>query len=173
MRPMDIVGGLTSFIEQVQGDPLVYSVVFFIYIIAATLFLPVPVELLLFLSPATPFVFKAILLGVGKAIGSIIVFYIGMNVERPINSLTKKWGFFRMVVNFSKWLVDKLGYLGLYIILSVPIMVDTVPVYLFSIFRKDRCDRDLKLFALTNLAAGITRAGIVYLVVTELGWDIF
>lgn len=170
---MDIVGGLTSFIEQVQGDPLVYSVVFFIYIIAATLFLPVPVELLLFLSPATPFVFKAILLGVGKAIGSIIVFYIGMNVERPINSLTKKWGFFRMVVNFSKWLVDKLGYLGLYIILSVPIMVDTVPVYLFSIFRKDRCDRDLKLFALTNLAAGITRAGIVYLVVTELGWDIF
>ncbi|MBP7087312.1 MAG: hypothetical protein KBA58_04565 [Methanomassiliicoccales archaeon] len=170
---MDLGASLTSFIEQVQGDPLVYSVVFFIYIIAATLFLPIPVELLLFLSPATPFVFKAILLGVGKAVGSIIVFYIGMNVERPINTLTKKWGFFRMVVNFSKWLVDKLGYLGLYLILSVPIMVDTVPVYLFSIFRKDRCDRDLKLFALTNLAAGITRAGIVYFVVTELGWNIF
>lgn len=169
---MDLGASLTSFIEQVQGDPLVYSVVFFIYIIAATLFLPIPVELLLFLSPATPFVLKAILLGVGKAVGSIIVFYIGMNVERPINILTKKWGFFRMVVNFSKWLVDKLGYLGLYLILSVPIMVDTVPVYLFSIFRKDRCDRDLKLFALTNLAAGITRAGIVYFVVTELGWDI-
>ncbi len=166
---MDIVGGLTSFIEQVQGDPLVYSVIFFIYIIAATLFLPVPVELMLFLSPATPFVLKAILLGVGKAIGSIVVFYIGMNVEKPINTLTKKWGFFRMVVNFSKWLVDKLGYLGLYLILSVPIMVDTVPVYLFSIFRKDRCDRDLQLFALTNLAAGITRAGIVYFAVTELG----
>lgn len=170
---MDLGASLTSFIEQVQGDPLVYSVVFFIYIIAATLFLPIPVELLLFLSPATPFVFKALLLGVGKAVGSIIVFYIGMNVERPINTLTRKWGFFRMVVNFSKWLVDKLGYLGLYLILSVPIMVDTVPVYLFSIFRKDRCDRDLKLFALTNLAAGITRAGIVYFVVTELGWNIF
>lgn len=170
---MDLGASLTSFIEQVQGDPLVYSVVFFIYIIAATLFLPIPVELLLFLSPATPFVLKALLLGVGKAVGSIIVFYIGMNVERPINILTRKWGFFRMVVNFSKWLVDKLGYLGLYLILSVPIMVDTVPVYLFSIFRKDRCDRDLKLFALTNLAAGITRAGIVYFVVTELGWNIF
>lgn len=170
---MDLGASLTSFIEQVQGDPLVYSVVFFIYIIAATLFLPIPVELLLFLSPATPFVLKALLLGVGKAVGSIIVFYIGMNVERPINILTRKWGFFRMVVNFSKWLVEKLGYLGLYLILSVPIMVDTVPVYLFSIFRKDRCDRDLKLFALTNLAAGITRAGIVYFVVTELGWNIF
>lgn len=170
---MDIVDGLTSFLEQVQGDPLVYSVVFFIYIIAATLFLPVPVELMLFLSPDTPFVVKAILLGVGKSVGSIIVFYIGMNVEKPINTLSNKWGFFRMVVKFCKWLVDKLGYLGLYLILSIPIMVDTVPVYLFSIFRKDRCDRDLRLFALTNLAAGITRAAIVYLVVTELGWDIF
>jgi hypothetical protein len=170
---MDLGASLTSFIEQVQGDPLVYSVVFFVYIIAATLILPIPVELLLFLSPATPFVFKAILLGVGKAVGSIIVFYIGMNVEKPINTLTRKWGFFRMVVNFSKWLVEKLGYLGLYLILSVPIMVDTVPVYLFSIFRKDRCDRDLRLFALTNLAAGITRAAIVYFVVTELGWNIF
>ena len=166
---MDVAEGLTSFLEQVQGDPLVYSVLFFIYIIAATLFLPIPVELMLFLSPATPFLFKAILLGVGKAVGSMIVFYIGMNVEGPINTLTRKWGFFRMVVNFSKWLVDKLGYLGLYIILSIPIMVDTVPVYLFSIFRKDRCDRDLRLFALTNLAAGITRAAIVYFAVTELG----
>jgi hypothetical protein len=92
-----------------------------------------------------------------------------MNVEKPINTLTRKWGFFRMVVNFSKWLVDKLGYFGLYLILSVPIMVDTVPVYLFSIFRKDRCDRDMRLFALTNLVAGITRAAIVYLAVTELG----
>lgn len=170
---MDVIGGLTSFLEQVQGDPVVYSIVFFIYIIAATLFLPVPVEIMLFLSPATPFFFKALLLGIGKSLGSIIVFYIGMNVEKPINTLTKKWAFFRMVVNFSKWLVDKLGYLGLYIILSVPIMVDTVPLYLFSIFRKDRCDRDLRLFAITNLAAGITRAAVVYYVVTELGWDIF
>jgi len=170
---MDIVGGLTSFLEQVQGDPFVYSIVSFIYIIAATLFLPVPVELMLFLSPATPFILKAILLGVGKAVGSVIVFYIGMNVERPINTLTRKWGFFRMVVKFSNWLVDKLGYVGLYIILSIPIMVDTVPVYLFSIFRKERQAKDLRNFAITNLAAGITRAAIVYYVVTELGWDIF
>jgi len=170
---MGFVDGLTTFLEQVQGDPLTYSVVFFIYIIAATIFLPVPVELMLFLSPATPFVIKAILLGVGKAIGSIIVFYIGMNVEGPILSLTKKWGFFRMVVSTCKWFVDKLGYIGLYLIMSVPVMVDTVPVYLFSIFKKQRTRRDLQLFALTNLIAGITRAAIVYFVVTELGWNIF
>ena len=60
---MDVIGALTSFLEQVQGDPLTYSVVFFIYIIAATVFLPVPVELMLFLSPATPFALKAVLLG--------------------------------------------------------------------------------------------------------------
>jgi len=170
---MGFVDGLTAFLEQVQGDPLTYSIVFFIYIIAATLFLPIPVELMLFLSPATPFVLKAILLGVGKAVGSIIVFYIGVNVEGPIIGLTKRWSFFRMVVSTCKWFVDKLGYVGLYLILSVPIMVDTVPVYLFSIFKKERTDRDLRIFALTNLAAGLTRAAIVYFVITELGWNIF
>lgn len=170
---MGFVEGLTAFLEQVQGDPLTYSIVFFIYIIAASIILPIPVELLLFVSPATPFILKAVIMGVGKAVGSVVVFYIGLNVEKPIIGLTEKWGFFRMVVSTCKWLVDKLGYIGLYLILSVPIMVDTVPLYLFSIFRKERTDRDLRLFALTNLAAGITRAAIVYLVVTELGWDIF
>jgi hypothetical protein len=170
---MGFVEGLTAFLEQVQGDPLTYSIVFFIYIIAASIILPIPVELLLFVSPATPFILKAVIMGVGKAVGSVVVFYIGLNVEKPIIGLTKKWGFFRMVVSTCKWLVDKLGYIGLYLILSVPIMVDTVPLYLFSIFRKERTDRDLRLFALTNLAAGITRAAIVYFVVTELGWDIF
>ena len=169
---MDVIGALTSFLEQVQGDPLTYSVVFFIYIIAATVFLPVPVELMLFLSPVTPFALKAVLLGVGKALGSVIVFYIGLNVEKPIVGLAKRWAFFRMLVSFCKWLVDKLGYIGLYLILSVPVMVDTVPVYLFSIFKKERTDRDLRNFALTNLMAGVTRAAIVYYVVTELGWDI-
>jgi hypothetical protein len=77
-----------------------------------------------------------------------------------------------MLVSFCKWLVDKLGYIGLYLILSVPVMVDTVPVYLFSIIKKERTDRDLRNFALTNLMAGVTRAAIVYYVVTELGWDI-
>jgi hypothetical protein len=170
---MGFIEGLTTFLEQVQGDPFTYSVVFFIYIIAATIILPIPVELMLFLSPVTPFAIKAILLGAGKAVGSIIVFYIGMNLERPIINLTKKWVFFRMVVSTCKWFVDKLGYIGLYLIMSVPLMVDTVPVYLFSIFRKERTDRDLWMFALTNLAAGITRAAIVFYVVTELGWDIF
>lgn len=170
---MGFVEGLTAFLEQVQGDPLTYSIVFFIYIIAASIILPIPVELLLFVSPATPFILKAVIMGVGKAVGSVVVFYIGLNVEKPIIGLTEKWGFFRMVVSTCKWLVDKLGYIGLYLILSVPIMVDTVPLYLFSIFRKERTDRDLRLFALTNLAAGITRAAIVYFVVTELGWDIF
>ncbi len=170
---MGFIEGLTAFLEQVQGDPLTYSIVFFIYIIAASIILPIPVELLLFVSPATPFILKALIMGVGKAVGSVVVFYIGLNVEKPIIGLTEKWGFFRMVVSTCKWLVDKLGYIGLYLILSVPIMVDTVPLYLFSIFRKERTDRDLRLFALTNLAAGITRAAIVYLVVTELGWDIF
>jgi hypothetical protein len=166
---MGFVDGLLSFLEQMQGDPLTYSVVFLLYAIAATVFLPIPVELMLFLSPATPFVLKALLLGLGKALGSILVFYIGMNVEGPILNLSKKWGFFRMVVSTCRWFTTKLGYLGLYLIMSVPLMVDTVPVYLFSIFKDEGRRRDVRIFALTNLAAGVTRAAIVYLVFDHLG----
>jgi hypothetical protein len=166
---MGFVEGLMAFLDQVQGDTLTYSVVFFIYIIAATLILPIPVELMLFMSPVTPFFLKALLLGLGKALGSILVFYIGMNVEKPILNLSKKWGFFRKVVSTCKWFVDKLGYIGFYLIMSLPLMVDTVPVYLFSIFMKDGGKRDVRLFAITNLAAGITRAAIVYLFFEALG----
>lgn len=165
--------GLMSFLNQVEGDPLTYSVVFLLYAIAATIFLPIPVELMLFLSPATPFYTKALLLGAGKAIGSILVFYIGVNVEKPILRLSEKWKFFRMVVSTCKWFVDKLGYIGLYLIMSVPLMVDTVPVYLFSIFMKEDSKRDVRLFALTNMAAGVTRAAIVYFVFMELDIKIF
>jgi hypothetical protein len=170
---MDVIGGLMDFLNQVQGDPYAYSALFLLYAIAATIFLPIPVELMLFLSPATPFFIKALLLGLGKALGSILVFYIGVNVEGPIIRLTQKWSFFRMVVSTCRWITKKLGYFGLYLIMSVPLMVDTVPVYLFSIFKEDGEKHDLRLFVLANLAAGFNRAAIVYFVFLELGIKLF
>jgi hypothetical protein len=170
---MGVIEGLMDFLNQVQGDPYAYSALFLLYAIAATVFLPIPVELMLFLSPATPFIVKALLLGVGKAIGSILVFYIGVNVEAPIVRLTQKWSFFRMVVSTCQWFTKKLGYFGLYLIMSVPLMVDTVPVYLFSIFKDEGQEHNIRLFVLANLAAGINRAAIVYFVFLQLGIKLF
>ena len=163
-----LIEGLVDFVEQVQHDPAIYSLLFFIYTIAATIILPIPVELMLFLSPGTSIVIKALVLGLGKAVGSILVFYIGVNVEGPILKLADKWKFFRKLVAACQLLVTKFGYFGLYIIMSIPLMVDTVPVYLFSIFNKEGT-MDVRYFAIVNLAAGITRAAIVYAVFYALG----
>ncbi|TFG55685.1 MAG: hypothetical protein E4H30_06745 [Methanomassiliicoccus sp.] len=151
-----------SILEQIQGDPIVYGPVFFIYAIAAAVFLPIPVEFGLLLSPATPMVIKALILGLGKAAGSILVFYIGVNVEGPIIRFTERWNWFRKLVDACQRFVEKFGYLGLYVILSIPFMVDTVPIYLFSIFNKGGKTLNVRYFALVNFAAGVTRAAIIY-----------
>jgi hypothetical protein len=56
----------------------------------------------------------------------------------------------------------------LYVILSIPLMVDTVPVYLFSLFNQ-KGQMQIRYFALTNFLAGVTRAVIVYVIFLYLG----
>jgi membrane protein YqaA with SNARE-associated domain len=169
---MDIIPAFMDFLSSVQHDPVTYSIFLFLYSGLAAIILPIPVEAALFISPDTPFALKAVIMGAGKALGSIAVFYIGFNLEGPVRNLSKKWKFFDLVVRFSEWFVSKLGYVGMYLLLSVPLMADTVILYIFSLFNKEGKELELKKFALVNFLAGITRAAIVYLVMTELGWDI-
>jgi hypothetical protein len=170
---MGLIEDLMAFLDQVQNDPIIYGPVFFLYAIASTIVLPIPVEFGLFLSPATPIAVKALILGAGKGVGSILVFYIGVNVEKPILSLCDRWKWFCSFVNGCQWFVEKFRYLGLYVILSIPLMVDTIPVYLFSIFNKDGKTLDMRYFALVNFAAGVTRAAFVYIFFEFLGIQLF
>lgn len=170
---MGVIEDLMAFLDQIQGDPLIYSVVFFIYAIAAAIVLPIPVEFGLFLSPETPFIAKALILGAGKGIGSILVFYIGVNVEGPIMRFCDRWRWARKFVDACQRFVERFRYVGLYIILSVPLMVDTVPVYLFSIFNRDGKALEVRYFAIVNFLAGVTRAIIVYVFFTFLGIQLF
>jgi len=170
---MGFIEDIWSSLEQLQGDPIIYGTVFFIYAIAATIILPIPVELGLFLSPETPFVVKALILAAGKGIGSILVFYIGMNVEGPIRKLCDRWRWYCKFVYACQRFVEKFSYLGLYVILSVPLMVDTIPVYLFSIFNKEGKTLNMRYFALVNFLAGLTRAAVVYFFFEFFGIQLF
>jgi hypothetical protein len=158
---MDPIAMLMDFLESLSHDPLLYSIVFFLYTVAATVFLPIPVEIGLFLSPTAPIWLKALVLGLGKAVGSVLVFKLGGKLENPLNSLAGRWGWFQRFVELMHRFVARTRYFGLYAILSVPLMVDTVPIYLFAIFNQ-KGTMDLPRFTLTNFAAGITRALIVY-----------
>jgi membrane protein YqaA with SNARE-associated domain len=169
---MDLIQGLWDFLNSVQNDVFVYSAFLFLYSIASAIILPIPVELALFISPATPFILKALLLGAGKAVGSVAIFYIGFELEGPVRRWSDRFKFFKKFVDFCEWFVAKLGYVGLFILLIIPLMSDTVVLYVFSLFNKEGRVLQMKWFALVNLLAGITRAMIVYAIVIGLGWNI-
>jgi hypothetical protein len=65
--------------------------------------------------------------------------------------------------------VGKYGYYALYVILSIPLMVDTVPLYLFSIYNKNEGGMSQRGFVIVNFLAGCTRAIIIFIILYAFG----
>ena len=170
---MDIWQTIVSFFQSIvaayttsASDPLYYSIGFFIYTVLATLILPLPVELGLILSPGTPLLVLALVLGLGRAVGSVIVLYTGQGIGSRTNMWLQKWDWYRRSMEGLEQIMARLSYLGLYIIMSIPFMPDTIPLYIFSISNENERFR-MSWFALTNFLAGCTRA-ILFLVLLDL-----
>lgn len=172
---MDAAAALTSFLDDLMqflgssaNDPLSFSLIFLIYTVLATVFLPIPVEVGLFFSPLTPIAIKILIMGLGKMLGSILVFSIGLRAGDRVRDWSSEWRWFRELVNGCEWMVSRFHYIGLYVILSIPLMTDTVPLYLFSLFN-DEGVLELRWFAMTSLLAGISRGLAVFIVFEALG----
>ena len=159
---MDIISQLIEFLESVSSDPLAYSVIFFIYCVLAAIILPIPVEFGLFLNPDVSILIKALILGLGKATGAFLIFYFGLKVEGPIRRWSLKYDWIKRIMDALERFVLRTRYVGLFVLLSIPIMLDTVPNYLYSVLNKDGKALSAKWFTITNLLAGITRAFVVY-----------
>lgn len=162
---------LTNELGALGGDPVVYCIVLFIYVILASVVLPVPVEIALFFSEATSPIIKVLIISVGKMIGGVIAYQIGGALDNAIKRFNK-WKWFNYIYRFCYWLVSKFGYVGLYVILSIPFMSDTVPLYLFSIF-KDETHMTVKGFAITCFLAGLTRSIIIYVALDVFGIKLY
>jgi uncharacterized membrane protein YdjX (TVP38/TMEM64 family) len=169
---MGIVQDFTSFLTVVAGDPILYSVLFFFYAVAAAVILPIPIEIGLLLSPNTPWYLLAIILGAGKAVGSVLVFRIGLEIEGPIRRWSKRFKFFGKLIDWCERFVIQYNYYALFVLLCIPFMSDTAVLYVFSITNKEGEALDMKWFALTNFMAGITRATI-FMGLLYLGVDLF
>jgi len=154
--------GLIDFLADTT-DPILYSILLFLYSIAATVALPIPVEAALFFNLNQNVFSKALMVAMGKAIGSVAVLWIGGGIGGLMESRLMTNNLSKLVINFCKWLVFKFHYIGLYIILSIPLMVDTVPLYLFSIFNEKGLMRP-KPFAYVNFMAAINRVLIIMIV---------
>lgn len=153
-----------------MSNPLTYLLIFFVYCVLAAIILPIPVELglagyvtfssLFGLSLFWSFAILAAVMGLGKAVGSSFVFQIGVKVENNVRQWAR-WEWFQKLLEKSTILVEKFGYIGLFVIMSIPIMTDTVPLYIFSLLNKEGKIFEMKWFVLSNFFAGVTRAFIV------------
>ena len=162
LKKMDLIGILLGATQ----DPIAYSIIFFIYVILAVLILPIPVEIGLF----NPYIHPALLiciLALGKGAGSAIAFEIGTGVRGALKKKSRGTPLTKKIIAWCEHFVKKYGYYGLFIIMSTPLMVDSVTVYIFSLLNpKDdgRMAMIRKWFVLLNMAAGAVRGIIILLV---------
>jgi membrane protein YqaA with SNARE-associated domain len=169
---MGVIDQLTDLLSEYQADPATYLLIFFLFCVAAAIILPIPIEIFLVIDPAVPFVFKALVMGLGKGTGAMGVYFIGAKIEETILKFAK-WRWFNWLLVKSEAFVRRYGYFAMYIIMAIPGMVDTIPLYIFSILNKEGELMTLRGFVIVNILAGTTRAFLIYAIVTWLGWDIF
>ncbi|MGD0056849.1 MAG: hypothetical protein ABSB83_03210 [Methanomassiliicoccales archaeon] len=97
---MEVWTEIMNLLSKYSTDSVACGFIFFIYSMAAAVVLPIPVEIGLILNSGTPFIFKALILGTGKAVGRIPVFYIGFKIESRVRGWSQKW-------RFARWFVEK------------------------------------------------------------------
>ena len=159
-----------DFLFGVMEDPVSYSIVFLIYVILASIILPIPVEIGLFNSNINP-ALLIIILAIGKGIGSFIAFEIGSRVRGGLKKRTYQNILMKKIINWCERFVMKYGYYGLLIIMSTPLMLDSATLYLFSILNPNERGEAMtkKWFILINFAAGGIRGTIILLIAYVFG----
>jgi membrane protein YqaA with SNARE-associated domain len=163
-----MINDLMQILYDVSSNPFLYSIIFFVFCVLAAIILPLPVEIGLFVGDVHPII-KILILGAGKSVGSYFVFFIGFKVDERVKKSTKRFKRYGIFVKKMEEFVSKYGYYALYIIMSIPLMIDTVPLYLFSIYNKNEEGMSLNGFVLVNFFAGCTRAVIIFAVLLGFG----
>lgn len=157
---------LIEILLGIMQDPIMYSTIFFIYVILAAVILPIPVEIGLFNTNIHP-ALLIFILAIGKGVGAAIAFEIGKRIRSAIKKRSIGNIFTKKIVAWCERFVSKYGYYGLFIIMSTPLMIDSASLYLFSLLNsKDKGRRVMTRmwFVLINIAAGAVRGAIILLV---------
>lgn len=163
----DFLGYLTQFGQ----NPYLYLPVFFVYSLLAVAALPLPVEAGLFNQHINP-VLLIVVLALGKGAGGFVAFYVGTGIGALLRGKSKNKGTIHRIIQGLEKFVKKTGLFGLLIIVSIPLMVDTVPVYLYSLLHPEKEDDKLKSsvkFGGVNFFGGLIRASIVILLASFIG----
>lgn len=164
---MELMDYLINAIE----NPIPYSLIFFVYVVLAAVILPIPVEIGLF-NPYIHPIILLLILSLGKGVGALIVFYIGAGVRAKLKQWSIKSHRIKKIITVCERFVLKYGYFGLFIIMSIPLMIDSLTLYLFSLLNPKMDGKSALTkgkFVLINMIAGATRGTIVLAVFYVFG----
>ncbi len=104
------------------------------------------------------------LLAFGYAILAAIVLPIPIEIaliEGSIKKWSARWRVAAWIVAKAEKLVQKTGYAGLYLLLSIPLMSDTIPIYVYSVFNAEGKALERNMFLLANFLAALNRVALL------------
>lgn len=153
------------------SDPMVFLPLLFVYSILVAIVLPTPVEIALvpLLTQPAFWAIAAVTIGGGKAAGSYFVYQIGKRADKVIHKASSRASLGKRFRDLLVRFVAKTRYVGLFLLLSIPLMTDTVPLYVYSFFNDQGELLSAPTFVLTNFLAGVTRSLILLIVLVALG----
>ena len=156
-----------SFLQESFGNPVIYLLLTFGYSVLVAIVLPTPIEIA-FLIPLAErryalFAEAAIVVAAGKTVGAWLVFRLGLGVEAKVRYWSDRYPIAKLVVEWLDRFVRRTGYIGLYVLLSIPLMSDTIPIYLYSLFNAEGKVMSERTFLLSNFLAALNRSAIVVL----------
>jgi hypothetical protein len=147
------------------NTPWIFILLAFGYAILAAVFLPIPIEIIL-VKPLSDQNFGFLLgtafaIAAGKTLGAWLIFVFGLNIEGSIRKWSARWRAAAWFVAKAEKLVQRTGYAGLYLLLSVPLMSDTIPIYVYSLFNAEGKALERNMFLLANFLAALNRVAIL------------
>ena len=149
------------------GNPFVYFLLVFGFSILVAIILPIPIELALVVALAQPGIalFLAALLAValGKAVGAWLVFVLGIMVEHAMHRWAQRASWIAKVLGALEKFVRWSGSVGLFVLLSIPLMSDTAVLYFYALFNEEGKTIDQRHFILTNFLAGVSRVSLFFI----------
>jgi len=161
----DALSPLVEFLTAAYNNPAVYLFLVFLYAVAVAVILPIPIEFAL-LAPLFEerwgyVIGIAFALAAGKTVGAFLIFLLGLNVEGTIRGWSRRWRVAEWFVTKAEAFVRKTGYAGLYILLSIPLMSDTIPLYIYSLFNEEGRALDRNMFLISNFLAALNRVAVL------------
>ncbi|MFQ6106724.1 MAG: hypothetical protein ACE5QF_03950 [Thermoplasmata archaeon] len=167
---------LIGFLEEVFTNPILFFPLLFAYSVLVAIILPIPIEIALIWpllqNDIVLYATATLIMAVGKTVGSWAIFFLGIRIEDNIRRWSEKYRLARRFVDAMIRFVRRTRYVGLLLLLSIPLMTDTVPIYIYSLFNEEGEVLHLKLFLGVNFLAAIVRSAIIAVVFVAFGFTL-